>query len=138
MPINRDDVSFDIVKLIDGDDLVGHNGVTYSNLSELIQVSVFGFCSCGDSEANLKYVRDGFRHINSLMDQPRDHSSFDEWYAEMKKRGLDLFGNEQPQNFFFYWADKEGYTEHGGCIPGWLTEKGKDLLKALDVVCKEE
>ena len=28
--------------------------------------------------------------------------------------------------------DEKGLTEHGSCIPGWLTEKGKHLLDDLN------
>lgn len=50
----------------------------------------------------------------------------------------DHFGNEASAQFFFYWADRAGLTEHGTAIPGWLTEKGETVLAELEEILKME
>ena len=30
-----------------------------------------------------------------------------------------------------YWCDAQGLTEHGGCVPGWLSKKGEKVLADL-------
>lgn len=50
---------------------------------------------------------------------------------------VDHFGGENPAYFFFYWASDRQLTEHGGAVPGWLTEKGKTLLADLKEAFEE-
>lgn len=37
----------------------------------------------------------------------------------------------------WYWLDNKGYTEHGGSVPGWLTEEGWKLLEDLEELMAE-
>jgi len=60
------------------------------------------------------------------------------WYKQWRKEGLKLFGNEKAMFFFYYWCDVLKLTEHGGCIPGWLSEKGKNTLSDLEDLFGEE
>jgi len=104
----------------------------YECAEDFLQMKIFGFCGCGHPDENLKYIRDGLIHLSrgdcpSVM-SPEQHSKwFDNWVAE----GNKIFGNEKSRYFFFYWCDKEELTEHGGSIPGWLTDKGKEMLEDL-------
>jgi hypothetical protein len=44
-----------------------------------------------------------------------------------------------PAMFFLSWADHEDYIEHGSTIRcSWLTDKGKELIRDLETVMKEE
>lgn len=77
-------------------------------------------CGCGDPSALGKYV----------FDMLSKHANQDGW-SETK------YG-DMPVMFFLAWADREKYIEHGTTIRcSWLTEKGKELLKDLEVVLAE-
>jgi len=112
---------------------VDDDGCHYDDLAEFIQTGVFGFCGCGDNEANLELIGKGLEHIDSMHP---DGVDFDDWWHKWKDAGVAICGNESSKQFFFYWCDKEGLTEHGGCIPGWLTAKGKSVLSALKSIEK--
>ncbi len=99
---------------------------------ERMQESVLGFCACGMPDENLAYVRDGLAHIAEDGPNPQgDSAAWEAWLREHRERGAQLFGNERAERFFYYWADKEELSEHGGCVPGWLTEKGLAMLADL-------
>lgn len=103
----------------------------FDDNESFIQTGILDFCGCGDVEGNLKFVQNGLKHIDDFH-QKHSNRSFNDYYEQWIKNGLSIFGNESARNFFFYWADKEGFTEHGGSIPGWLTEKGRELLEDLN------
>lgn len=96
---------------------------------EAIQVELLGFCSCGRPEENLLYIYKGLSLINE--EGPIDKDKHREWFADYSDRANKHFGSQEAAYFFYYWADKEGFTEHGGSVPGWLTTKGEHLLKLL-------
>jgi len=98
-----------------------------------LQVSL-GFCCCGNPEDNLKYVRNGLHHINEMHNMDDDKMSFEEW----TEKGLEIFGSRKAEYFFYYWADKEGLTEHGGSVPGWLDTKGHELLENLNIILEDK
>ncbi len=103
---------------------------------DYLQCSVLGFCGCGNPEENLEFIRAGLLHINDKCpDGPSDVAR--EWYKGWVARGRQVFGNEQSRYFFFYWCSKEGLTEHGGSVPGWLSNKGRDLLDELNIFVAE-
>mgnify|MGYP000638547994 CR=1 FL=1 len=85
---------------------------TYESLADFIQTGILGFCGCGCEEMNLAYIRDMLTSIDDDSHWKRERA------AEVQ--------------FFFYWADKEGLTEHGVGIPGWLDERGRTLLDLLN------
>ena len=105
-----------------------YEGCNYQSAEELIQCGMLGFCGCGIPDENLRYVLGGLELINETPQGGRDFSA---WLADNKRRALDHFGGERARYFFYYWADKEELAEHGGSVPGWLTEKGERLLYAL-------
>jgi hypothetical protein len=85
-------------------------GCDYETAGALLQSGIFGFCMCGSPDENLLYIAGGLEIISEWTGL----ITFDEW----EKKLLSHFGNRGAADFFFYWADKEGYSEHGGCIPG--------------------
>ena len=99
------------------------DGLQYETLEDLLQCGVLDFCGCGFPGENLLFIKRGLAHINN----PHRQTTFDLW----KKEGKEVFGNENSEYFFFYWCDKEGLTEHGYSVPGWLTKKGKNLFANL-------
>jgi len=117
-----------IDKYKQGEDYVDESGCHWDNAEDLIQCHILGFCGCGQPEENLIYVMEGLAHIGKNYDEG---SVFEDWWQD----GIKLFGNKRAMYFFFYWADKEELTEHGGSVPGWLTMKGKELLSDLVEIC---
>ena len=106
----------------------------YETAKDFIQTKILGFCGCGRPEDNLEYIRDGLAHINAPRSKNMTHEQHSEWFKKWVKRGHEIFGNELSRYFFFYWCDKEGLTEHGSSIPGWLTPKGEELLEDLNEI----
>ena len=111
------------------------DGCFYESALDLYQSHFFGFCGCGCNDDNIRYIRDGLSYIDSLMIVgPENRAARNIWWEEMQMKGEEIFGNQQAKYFFYYWADKEGLTEHGGSVPGWLTEKGKMVLQDLNEI----
>lgn len=106
--------------------------VFYGDAKEFYQTKIFGFCGCGLPEENLEYIHDGLTHIGA--ERP-EHDGWDVWYKKWIEEGAVIFGNESSRYFFFYWCDTQELTEHGGSVPGWLTEKGKQVLADLREIC---
>ena len=89
---------------------------------------ILGFCACGRPSYVLEYIRAGLQFI---------HDNFNErdlvWtYDQYKQTLVETFGNEAAAALFFYWADKEGFTDHGGEVPGRLEFNGHNLLDLLN------
>lgn len=106
------------------------DGCDYETATDLLQCGMLDFCGCGSPEENLDFIRTGLELINEK--RPENPNEFDKWWHEKEERVLKHFGNSQSAYFFYYWLDKEEYTEHGGSVPGWLTEKGLELLGLLN------
>lgn len=103
-------------------------------VADRFQVDALGFCGCGDPVSNLRYVLGGLRLLDDLR---RKVWAKEETYADWWARCQAHFGNERATYFFWYWLDKEHLSEHGGAVPGWLTESGERLLNELDAALKE-
>jgi len=88
-----------------------------------------GFCGCG-IDGDFEYVLGGLRLINRRFDN--DHDNLDAWWKQHREAELKHFGHALSAQFFYKWADKAGLAEHGGSVPGWLTEKGKTLLRLME------
>lgn len=97
----------------------------HNNTSQDDIMSDLGFCCCGRPSDALEYIRQGLLFIEGGRQES-------ESYDEYLKRTADTFGSEAAGTFFFYWADKESLTEHGGSIPGWLEFRGYELLHKLN------
>lgn len=89
---------------------------------EFIHINLFGFCGCGSAEDNLKYIRDSMR----LLKDKKYHNA----------ESLAHFKSEASEDFMWYWLDEKRLTDHGFCIPGWLTEYGEGLLEDLEELLK--
>lgn len=106
------------------------SGCYYEDAESFYQSHIFGFCGCGLPEDNLKYIRDGLEHIEKGSVENVD---FEKWWGE----GNSILGNSRSMYFFYYWCDKMELTDHGGSVPGYLTEKGKQTLSDLKEIIKE-
>lgn len=114
----------------------------YDDERSLITTGLLGFCGCGRPEENLAFIRDGLQHIDEAIsaspDPWKDRPAWDAWFAGHKAREIEIFGNERAAYFFFYWADKNGLTDHGGSVPGWLSDKGRELIEDLQELTRRE
>ena len=107
------------------------DGCQYDTASEYYQCEFFGLCGCGKPDENLEYIKDGLTLIDNRMKRKIS-------YEEMKAQEIAVFGSKKAAYFFYYWADKTELTEHGSSVPGWLTDKGEEVLEDLTQITKEE
>jgi hypothetical protein len=109
---------------------INFNDKELDDLTDEIQVELFGFCGCGQPEENIIFIMGGLDLISRhhKTGKPYDKGHYDLW----NKESLEYFKTYQIQSFFHYWADSMDLTEHGGGIGGsWLTDKGEDVLERL-------
>lgn len=106
------------------------DGIIYDTIEDALMMGVFGFCGCGMPLHTLAYIRDELEII-------KRHT---EWLMENHHIAKDIpspmENNDKEENlgrsyFIWYWFDKMGYTNHGGSVPGWLTDEGESLLECL-------
>lgn len=88
---------------------IDEDGCHYENEVDFYQTGVFGFCGCGNPKENLAFIRDGLRYVKNCMELER-------WVDDLAAWGKD-YVNELVKQFFFYWANTAGLTEHGSMIP---------------------
>ena len=102
--------------------------------------SMFNWCGCGMPVLVLEYVKAGLEHINEKRPDGYGHGpeSLAKWETWYDARRLKVFGSLAAAEFFYYWADAEGLTEHGVSVPGWLDTKGKQLITLIDEALSEE
>lgn len=92
------------------------------------QCDVLGGCGCGCPDENVRYVRDA---LALVAEKCPDGADWKIWYAEHRKKTDALFGNQAAEYFMWYWLAENELTEHGGSVPGWLEQRGQDLLEDL-------
>lgn len=108
-------------------------GCHYETLADIVGSGMLGFCGCGAPEENLRYVLGGLALMNEERPGWPSNSmpEFHKWYERHKARCLAHFGSERAEYFFYYWCDEKKFSEHGGSVPGWLTDSGLQLLADL-------
>lgn len=113
-----------------------HDGIDHEDVESLLHSGFLGFCMCGTPDDNLIYIREGLRLLNEKGPESPSGligDEWHEWFEDYQARKLKHFGSNEANHFFCYWADKEGYTEHGGSVLSpWLTDAGQNLLDMLD------
>lgn len=96
--------------------------------------SILNFCGCGLG-TDFDYIMGGLAFINQDGDKapkwPQERDAYDAWWFRRQDKEIAHFGNEAAAQFFYKWADQQGLAEHGGSVPGWLTEDGKKLLSLM-------
>lgn len=112
-----------------GDGYEDDQGCFHEFAEDLLQAGILEFCSCGCPEESLLYVMRGLELINERG--PEDRTEWVDWFKGHQLRTHEHFKTRGAEYFFYYWCDKEELTEHGGSVPGWLTEKGAALLSLL-------
>jgi len=117
----------------DGRWLLGED--EYGSETSLLQIGVFDCCACGMPEENLEYILGALELISDLGPENKTPFGHDnEWSTWWDKHQADILkhhGSEKAAYFFYYWADNQKLTEHGGSVPGWLTDKGEEVLGYL-------
>lgn len=106
---------------------------SHSDLTSFILSGFFDFCGCGCREESLKFTKSGLNHIQNRTKKIQENhgEQLKLIWEEIKKEENSIFGSTGAAYFFYYWCDKEGLTEHGGSVPGWLTIKGEFVLNIL-------
>jgi hypothetical protein len=93
-------------------------GVSYRSKKEYLQFEVLHFCGCGDPDSVMVYVKEFLQKLDNQ-----------EWgdYEDI------------PYMFLVYWADHNGFSEHGTTARcSWLSEKGKELLADIEWCLENE
>lgn len=106
------------------------NGVEYHTLLDVIH-SEFDFCGCGDPKSAIEYVyraMDWISRMRQHLEKQDQITLSDPVYDALWKEEQNRFGSVGAMYFMWYWLDNQKLTEHGGSVPGWLTEKGKGIL----------
>jgi len=96
-----------------------------------------GMCGCGQPENFFKFLRDSLRFYKKrqeMWETKQDSMGLYEEY--MKSIGME----ERPglAYWWMYWLDHVDLTEHGGCVPGWLTHFGVIVLEAMEEIGETE
>ena len=111
-----------------GDGSYLYKDCCHEDATSLLQAGLFEFCGCGRPEDNLEYILAGLETIAALQDKVwKESMTYEQWTAACVKN----LGDDKAQYFFFYWADVQELTEHGGSVPGWLSDKGREVLAML-------
>lgn len=77
----------------------------------------------GSPDENVTFIGNVLR-----LFEYRENNTYDQWKGKVR----ELLPTGDVEYFMWYWLDKEEYTEHGGSVPGWLTDKGKQLLSDIN------
>lgn len=119
----------DELKKDDAGSYLDSEGVSHDSLVGYLCLKL-GFCGCGSPESALEYVRDGMRVIKDRSDSE---------YSDESSRAVYEWGGSNGERYFFWYRITElDLAEHGGSVPGWLTDKGRDFLDAIDRALAEE
>ncbi len=98
-------------------------------LDDHIQAYYLEMCCCGDPEANLSYIHGALLIVNMNVEKDEEWGDF---FERRKAQITYHFKTQLAENFMWYWLDSEDLIEHGSILPGWLTEKGLNLLAWLE------
>lgn len=109
----------------DGEEYTDQNGITFDSAKDLIAIGILNFCGCGDQDSALIFIRD----VLEILGSDYTHSRFDGFFPE-DKQGMKYFT--------LYMLDNLGLEEHGISTPGWLTDKGKEVLEDLQKLFPKE
>ena len=117
---------------------VDKDGAQYEDATGFIHSGLMGFCGCGMPEDSLRYVREGMRILRNLQSDV-DKDDVEDHYRRHKEACKAHFGSDGAEYFFWYWLnDTMEWAEHGGSVPGWLTETGEAILADLEQLDLEE
>lgn len=102
-------------------------GTNYEFLEEaIVGLYNLGFCVCGCPDEALRHLVECLNLVNNLKELVWSKQIEREDWQKQVREVLPTGGAEY---FMWYYLDDKGLTEHGGGVPGWLTDKGKQLLE---------
>ena len=107
------------------------DGQEFDDIEDLIHNGFFNFCCCGIPENSLRFVWEVLYNLDYIW-KHKDSPS-EEW-SQLWRDWENKQKDKNAVYFLYYWLDNEGFTEHGGSVPGWLTVDGEDLLKSLNKI----
>lgn len=114
-------------------------GISYPELTDFILTGIFDFCGCGSPEGAVKFIQDSLEHIELRNEALQIRGAEgDKVWEKIKEQEISNFGSLGCATFFYYWATNEDLIDHGGSVPGWLTDKGKIVLNLCKAVLKLE
>lgn len=102
-------------------------GICFNDVEEYLHESTdwCGFCGCGQPVMSLLCIHNCLRLIE---DRHNDcYPDYEDW-----NRACDKIANRQVMYTLWYMLDRLELIEHGGSVPGWLTDKGHKMLLALE------
>lgn len=113
---------------VEGEDVEGTynwtdpSGCSWDGRESALASGLLGFCGCGQPDAALRYVLGGLDLIAEKInwDDPKS-------LPDHRARERAHFGSDGAAYFFWYWATNEDLAEHGGSVPGWLTQRGEQI-----------
>lgn len=117
---------FDGVKIADDGSFTDAEGCYWGNKEDYLG-HLLGFCGCGCPDDALHFVGD----LLELIDSGFENANF---INDAEK----IFSNTGLQYLVYYFLDDKGLIEHGGSVPGWLTDYGKDFLKEIKAIPKSK
>lgn len=114
------------------------DGMSWSGLEEVLAIKVFGFCMCGAPDLALRLMRDALRLAD--MQSPSDYDAHRAWYHAIYRPACEAVFGDKPgvEEVVWYLLNDKGLLEHGSSVPGWLTDKGRELLADLETLFAEE
>lgn len=130
-------MNIDKYKNVNGLYQINESSPEYDDPIDFIQQELFGFRGCGCPESNLKFIRDVMEILKWWHFYMKD-KKFDDVYPEYQKRLKDLCSNEGALYLAYYVLHDKGFTEHGGSVPGWLTDNGEELLVDINELLPKE
>ena len=103
--------------------------VYHEDIENALTSGICNFCGCGNPKDALKYVGKVLRLIYTLQTDVWDNKlPYDDW-SKLEKKLFPVKGSEY---FAYYWLDNMELTEHGGSVPGWLVDKGIELMEDIE------
>jgi hypothetical protein len=114
----------------DGEGYLDANELYHETAEDALS-SVFGFCGCGAPELALAYMGRVMRAIQNLQGD----GSFEDRHAAYEEASNALFhGDDGARYVAYYLLAERGLTEHGGSVPGWLSDRGVGVLFDIEAL----
>lgn len=99
----------------------------------------FGACNCGQPDEAVRFLRDVLQLLRDLshvvwptLQGPDRDAAYRTAYKTWEQRESSLIPSPGLQMVVYYRLHALGLTEHGGSVPGWLSDKGHRVLDALE------
>lgn len=105
------------------------DGSEYEDAEDLLIKRFTGFCGCGNPEEALQFMAKVLRMLHTITG---------EGYEARLQAEKDIFAITGASTFTYYVLSELGLTEHGGSLPGWLTQKGIEFMEDVEELYSEE